>query len=152
MGKVMDWFTAGFVLAALVAVVSLSVSLINFGDPNKPNSGSITQFATQQEIANFNSTFQVGNSLVNNIETATNKTQLVQPSEKTGIISLGLAFVSTAWEAIGILKNSFFFMTNSIGGLTGYLGIDPIFVKILGGIISIYFIVMILSIVFNKDL
>lgn len=152
-----DYFFGVIVLLLIsLTVTSLVVLMINGEGGNSETAvNNFMQGRADEEVQQFNNTFNVvEQNLTNQITTLQSKINKLQVDTGGGLnaISLSVAFISTAWDAVKFIFGSFLFANPAIKGLTGYLSIPPWVTGLVIVSIIVFFILSVLSILFNRDI
>ena len=140
----------GFMISNyVVAIIIFSIVIIS-------GIGIIYQFASvdntfmpNDEISNFNSTFNKYNEINNSVGDL--KTSITDSKAEPSIFGVLDGLVTTGWSAIRSTYSSFNFMTSSFNQLSYYLGINQQIIYLLASIITVLIAYAIFKLIFQTE-
>ena len=152
MGEVLPrhYLIAGVIFTFFVIGIFYTLNMVENGSTGD-GSDKVTGFIQSDKLTEFNRTFNRVDNVTTDINTLKTKISVLQPENILDVISLPIAFVSTAWSAMKVVIGMFGFMDASFVGLSSMLGIPVWIPNMIILVVIIVLVFSILAIIFGKD-
>ncbi|OGK28846.1 hypothetical protein A3C31_01280 [Candidatus Roizmanbacteria bacterium RIFCSPHIGHO2_02_FULL_40_53] len=143
------FFYAFIIMILIATAIGSIIGMVIEGTPGSQNDTSAIM--SEEELTKFNRTFNKAVEIQSNLTTAKEKFTSIKP-ETTGIISTAIAFISSAWDTVSVIRSSIGLMDNVFKEMAALLLIPTWVATSLVLLVVVLFIFSIISLIFGSNL